>query len=114
MMPTTLATRSRNESNEKAISLSRGRRRRYMSGLLRVSLARQHRPLLDVNRIQQWVSQVEGAQAVLVDQEANDDLHGWFVRPLGGTTVGNQVVRRPDQQGVSAPTGRKLVERERQ
>src|SRR4051794_5941751 len=112
MMPTTLATRSRNESNENSISFVRERRRRIMGPLHSlasggrqpptrqpdISLSRHHRAFLGIDGGEQRVGQVERARALLVNQEADADPYFRLVRQLGGPAASNQVLYRAHQR----------------
>src|SRR5262245_46013412 len=130
MTPTTLQTRSRNESNEKAISLERGRRRRYMASSLAsegmsplrehpaadaagspqgahaprspCSLTRHHRPFLRVEVIEQRIDQVIGPQSVLMDQEANDDPRRQVARRRRRPALLDQFTGLPYQSDLTA------------
>src|SRR5436853_7242075 len=95
MTPTTLQTRSRKESNGKAISLERVRRRRYMAIS---SFARQDGAFLRVERVKRRVGLVIRPQRVLLDQEADDDARrcvaGRDQRPPPGDQVA-RLLRQP-------------------
>src|SRR5438477_11317252 len=99
MTPTTLATRSRNESNEKAISREGGRRRRYMASS---SLARQDCAFLRRDRVQYRIDLMEHAQTVLVNHKANDDPHRRFPRPVECPAPRDLILHGFHERGTAA------------
>src|SRR5215472_13739101 len=102
MMPTTLATRSRNESKLKWISFSGRRRRLYMAASSPGSLVRHDRVLGDPDVLQGRQGGVEGTHPVTMDHEAELRAERRRGRVLHGPAAFDQAGDRPRQQDVAA------------